>query len=399
MDKTIKPKWFSLKKTYIFIMTISIIVAIILSTLVSTFLTNSIYHNKPKSVTYKVSLDGNVLDEDSDYIVYTNGEGQTFTITKGNAVKKDYFKYYMRDLANLFIVCIIFLVCIIIGTYLFYRWKLKKPLKLFQFGIDKVSKKELDFELNYTRNDEMGLLCNAFENMRKELYTNFKEQWKAQEDRRILNAAFAHDLRTPLTVLNGQTDLLLKNIEDDKADKNKIMATLILLKKHISNMNEYTDKMSTMQRLEDLPVEKCQVVLIDFVSQMKKHLQQLAHSFQKKLEFITDIQSYSLDFDENVIMHIFENVANNAFRFANDTVKIDIKAGNHMIVTISDDGPGFSEKALLHASEPFFREKQSSRKDNFGLGLYICNILLKKHGGSLYLANLETGGACVKINI
>lgn len=397
MEKMLKPKWFSLKKTYIFIMSISVIIAIILSTLVSTLLTNTSYQNTQKSVSYKVYVDGFVLDDDTNYVVYTNDDGQMFTIARGNAVKKDYVKLYMRDLTNLFIVCIIFLVFIIIGTYLFYRLKLKKPLLLFRYGIDKVSKEELDFELNYAKNDEMGLLCNAFENMRKELYKSFQEQWKAQEDRRILNAAFAHDLRTPLTVLNGQTELLLKNIEEDRADKQKMIATLNLLKKHISKMNEYTDRMSTMQRLDDLPVEKCQVLLEEFVSQVEKNLQQLANASGKQMELIVDLQSYILDFDENVVLRVIENIANNAFRFAKEMVKIDIKAEKDMIITVSDDGPGFSDNALSHAQEPFFREKQYCGNENFGLGLYICNILMKKHGGSLSVGNQENGGAFVKI--
>ena len=264
-------------------------------------------------------------------------------------------------------------------------------------GIDKISEKELDFKIDYDKNDEMGLLCNAFENMRNELFTNFMEQWRAQEDRRIMNAAFAHDLRTPLTVLNGQTELLLKNIEDDKADKQKILTTLNLLKKHITKMNEYTNKMSAMQRLEDLPIEKHKVVVVEFVSQVEKNLQHLAHSSNICMEFNSDIGSYTLDLDENVAMRVIENIASNAFRFARNIVKIDMKVGNDMVVTITDDGPGFSKKALSHASEPFFKEEKTSGQDNLGLGLYICNILLKKHDGSLSLSNLKTGGASVKV--
>ena len=400
MDKTIKTKWFSLKRAYIFVMSISIMIAIMLSTLVSALLTKMNYRSSSKEVAYtNATFDEAALFNATSYTIFTNENGQTFTISKGNSIKKDYFRAFMRDIASLFIVCIIFLLCIIIATYLFYHWKLKTPYKLIKNGIEKISDKELNFKIDYNINDEMGLLCNAFENMRNELFTNFKEQWKAQEDRRILNAAFAHDLRTPLTVLNGQTDILLKKVEDNRADKQKIISTLILLKKHINKMNEYTSKMSSMQRLEDLPIEKHKVGLVEFFSLAEKNLQQLAQSFNKHLDMHADIKSYALDFDDTALMNVIENVANNAFRFAKATVWIDIKAESSIVITVTDDGPGFSEKALAHAYEPFFREKLKFDQDNFGLGLYICSLLLKKHNGTLSISNLKTGGACVEIKI
>ena len=400
MDKIIKTKWFSLKRTYIFIMSISIIVAIIISTLVSTLVTSINYQSSSRSVTYSSTSDPFVTDDFTDetkYKVFTYKNGQIFTVYKGNMPKNDYSVALIRDIINLIVVSILFLICIVIATYIFYRWKLKIPLRLIKNSIDKISRKDLDFTIDYIQNDEMGLLCNAFENMRRELFVSFKEQWKAQEDRRLLNAAFAHDLRTPLTVLSGQTELLLKNVENNRADKEKITSTLKLLEKHIHKIADYTNKMSAMQRLEDMPIEKKDIVLVDFFSVCKKNLLQLANSFNKKLDFSVDIQSYALEFDETVVMRVLENVSANAFRFAYDTVSIHIKADHNILVTVTDDGPGFSKKALTRALEPFFSENQKSEPENIGLGLCICNILLKKHGGSICISNRETHGACVEI--
>ncbi|NLT15786.1 MAG: HAMP domain-containing protein, partial [Clostridiales bacterium] len=99
-------------------------------------------------------------------------------------------------------------LCVIAAALLFYRNKLKKPLLLLADASDRISKNDLDFSVDYKSRDEMGRLCGSFEKMRTALEENNKSMWHAMEERRRLNAAFSHDLRTPLTVLRGYTDFL-----------------------------------------------------------------------------------------------------------------------------------------------------------------------------------------------
>ena len=60
--------------------------------------------------------------------------------------------------------------------------------------------------------DELGKLCQSFETMRASLEANSRALWDAVEERKRLNAAFSHDLRTPLTVLQGYSDFLLDTL-------------------------------------------------------------------------------------------------------------------------------------------------------------------------------------------
>ena len=93
--------------------------------------------------------------------------------------------------------------CIIAAALLFYRNKLKKPLAELMAASEKISNNDLDFSIEYDSKDELGQLCTSFEIMRTALANNFTEMWRQVEERKQLNAAFAHDLRTPLTVLKG----------------------------------------------------------------------------------------------------------------------------------------------------------------------------------------------------
>lgn len=85
--------------------------------------------------------------------------------------------------------------CIIAAALLFYRNRLKKPLVELRTASEKIANNDLDFSIDYDNNDELGQLCASFEIMRTTLADNFSKMWRQVEERKALNAAFAHDLR------------------------------------------------------------------------------------------------------------------------------------------------------------------------------------------------------------
>lgn len=102
----------------------------------------------------------------------------------------------------------------------------------------KISRNDLNFSIEYDSKDELGKLCNSFEIMRTTLAENFSDMWRQVEERRQLNAAFAHDLRTPLTVLKGYDEML------KASDDPKTRDTAAPMEKHILRME--TMKLKTI---------------------------------------------------------------------------------------------------------------------------------------------------------
>ena len=97
---------------------------------------------------------------------------------------------------------------------LFYRWKLKEPIALLLEGARRIQTHDLDFTIPAVSADELGQTCAAFEDMRLELLKTNRELWRQTEERKRLNAAFAHDLRNPITVLKGSVRLLRQDASD-----------------------------------------------------------------------------------------------------------------------------------------------------------------------------------------
>lgn len=77
---------------------------------------------------------------------------------------------------------------IVTMAFLFYRWKLKRPLELLRQASEKISANDLDFRISYDSRDEMGELIEAFENMRSTLEKNVRTLWRSVEERKKLNA-------------------------------------------------------------------------------------------------------------------------------------------------------------------------------------------------------------------
>ena len=118
----------------------------------------------------------------------------------------------LLEILQILTIPVVFCGSMIACAFLFYRRKLKKPIELLEAAYRKVAENDLDFVLRYDSMDEMGKLCEAFEKMRRSLSENNREMWRQMEERKRLNAAFSHDLRTPLTVLKGHASMLLSSL-------------------------------------------------------------------------------------------------------------------------------------------------------------------------------------------
>ncbi len=90
----------------------------------------------------------------------------------------------------------------------YYKKKLNPPIQILLREAEKIGNNELDHPCYYDSPDEMGRVCNAVDQMRIQLAERQGKIWEQMEEQRRLNAAFAHDMRTPLTVLHGYVDLL-----------------------------------------------------------------------------------------------------------------------------------------------------------------------------------------------
>ncbi len=289
------------------------------------------------------------------------------------------------DLLRLFCAPFYAAACIIAAALLFYRQKLKIPLREMRLAMEKIAANDLDFQLQYDSADELGQLCALFERMRAQLAANLAEMWEQVEARRQLNAAFAHDLRTPLTVLKGYNELQAGSPAAEA------------MRRQIDRLERYTESMSQVQRLEQLEPERRPVQLAALRSALAERAGIICGQHGKKLLVQwADAPDLAVGLDGEFFNRTANNLLENAARYAKAQVSLNLAADEAgLLLTVADDGGGFASASLARAAEPYF-SGESNRAEHFGLGLYICKLLCQRHGGWLHIVNSAGGGAEVK---
>ena len=276
-------------------------------------------------------------------------------------------------------------LCLLAAVTLFYRIKLKRPLSDLMSASTKIAENDLNFTIDYQSKDEFGQLCSSFEIMRSTLTSNLSEVWRQIEDRKRLNAAFAHDLRTPLTVLKGYGEML-QNSQDLTTRE-----TAATMEKHISRMERYIDNMSSLHRLEDMQPDFHEVSLDTLLDAMRDRADICCKTYGKSFAFLDNCTSYVLVIDRSCILRVCSNLIENAARYATTKITLVVKEQDKgLLLAVADDGPGFSKSGLYNASAPYYKEDKQD-EDHYGLGLYICRVLCERHGGYLKIENTQVG--------
>lgn len=268
-----------------------------------------------------------------------------------------------------------------IAGVLFYHLKLKRPIAVLRMGTERIRNQDLNFSMPEISTDELGQICAAFELMRAELLKTNQELWQQAEERKRLNAAFAHDLRNPITVLKGSIRLL----KSGRADEH----TLKRMDNYVQRIEQYVEAMSSIQRLEQLHVQFSEIT--DTV--LREELEETACLLAPKCAIQLSVADLKvIQIDHGIFLTVAENLMGNAARFAREKLEISLTLrGDLLCLTVSDDGSGFPERLLKHGPKPF--EKLEESPEHFGMGLYGSSLLCLKHGGELRLKNRPSGGA------
>lgn len=312
---------------------------------------------------------------------------------------KRWLLYNAMDVCKIALPVLYSVAGIIISSALFYNRKLARPIALLEKSSQQIAENNLDFIIKYDAKNEMGRLCEAFEKMRAALLESQRDMWKVMEERKQLNASVAHDLRTPITIIQGYSQYLQRNMKSGKVNEEKLLQIIGNLSESATRMEYYVDCISDIQSLEDLVLEKKEHNITDIVSESMEDFTLLAQKTGKYLLMSSDIpEDITVFLDKQAFFRIMENIVSNALRYSKQDIQIKFTLKNDsLLVSVLDDGLGFTREALLSACTPFYKE--SGSKGHMGLGLSVCSILCKKHGGFLTVSNHKEGGGMVSFEL
>ena len=283
----------------------------------------------------------------------------------------------------------------------FYKNRLKMPFALLEKGVLEIQNQNLQFSLEYESQDEMGQLLKSMDKMRETLIENYEYMWKLIEEQKQLNAAFAHDLRTPLTVLKGYCEFLSRYLPQGAVSQEKMADILLLMTKQLERLSDFSKTMKEVRNLDEYPIEKENTELFHFCKTIEGITEALNMGGDVTLSvkyLSAEMEKQKVFFDENIVLEVLDNLLSNAIRFAKSQVIVSIEIeekamGKYMYLYVEDDGKGFLDSELHKAIAPYYSSEQE--EEHFGIGLYICNMLCNLHGGTVSLANRIDGNGAI----
>lgn len=372
----------SLKQSFFLISIIFLFVGILLSAAVFLLCINQI--SKIESYPqYEIVLDGNGN--------ITSTDGSSAHLETGD--EDEQLILLLTTLQFILPILLIALSQLLAGIT-FYRLKIQKPINILKDSAKRIEQQDLAFEVEICAEDELGLLCIAFEKMRRELLHSNQELWHQMEERKRLNAAFSHDLRNPVTVLKGSAHLAIQGIHNKKISTEQLLESLTRMETYTLRIERYVETMSRVQGLEQIVLTKKAVSLKHLFSQLENTVLAMGVAGHKQISFIADQREGTIHLDQDAFFQIAENLVVNALRFAQETIQIScIVSEQELKFVVADDGQGFSPHLIKHGIAPF--QKGSEDINHFGMGLYICKLLCQKHGGSLEVENRSRGAAVI----
>ena len=280
----------------------------------------------------------------------------------------------------------------------FYRVHIAAPLAELAGAADRIAEQDLDFAIGTVRGRELGRLSETLEHMRASLLEAQRELWRTAESRRRLNAAFAHDLRTPITVLKGTVEMAQMRLRrGDTLDVDALDA----LSSQVARLERYATSMGGLTKLEDRPVERERLSADVLRGELEHHVAGVVSACGSELDLELASRSESAEsirhdmtvlLDLSLVEEVLDNLLSNACAHAVSSVTFDMMVdAGALTLVVTDDGPGFTPEALHRGCDPFFSENKSA--EHFGLGLNVSSVLCGLHGGRIALANAESGGA------
>lgn len=301
--------------------------------------------------------------------------------------------------ADLFEIILFFLLLItgLILVITHYARKFSKELLVMQDIADQIGKQNLDFTITRTRIRELNHVIDAFDHMRTELAHSLKEQWHIQQQKKKQMSALAHDIKTPLTIVRGNAELLQEtNLSAEQNSYNHFIL------QNTEQIQDYVTKMIEMAKDREELTVSSSVLFADFLNTLLENTTSLGQKKDLTIRFLPENLPKLLPFPEESMKRILTNLLDNAIHYSpvHGTVTLHAYAAHALILEISDEGCGFSSEALKHGTEEFYQADESrGSRTHFGMGLAITNQLVTSLGGTLSLGNRPDGGAVVTVEL
>lgn len=216
--------------------------------------------------------------------------------------------------------------------------------------------------------------------------------------RNALLAALSHDLRTPLTVLFGQAEILTLDLASEGSPHARQASEI---RQHVLNTTRLVNNLLDMARIQSggFNLKKEWLTLEEIVGSA---LQMLEPGLSRPVNLSLPEPLTLVYVDGPLFERVLINLLENAVKYAGSQAEIGINAhiaGQYLQLEVWDNGPGIPDGQEKSIFDKFARGNKESAVPGVGLGLAICQAIVEVHGGTISAHNRPQGGACFRVTL
>jgi len=303
-------------------------------------------------------------------------------------------------------VVLIYLLILALFTFIYSRItaaSITIPLQKLCDGTRLLREGDYSVRVDLRLKNEFAELQNTFNDMAARIEHEISLRKKSEEDRRRLILDISHDLKNPMSSIQGYAELLMKkkDMTEQECDEH-----LKIILNNSKRANRLLTELFELSQL-DSPEFSLKLLETDICEYIRQICGELVPQLERegfKYEFNIPEDSVFVLLDTDRFNRIIQNLANNTMRYnpVGTLVTVSLTVQNHQVlIDFSDDGIGIPDHLASNIFKPFVRldDSRNSKTGGSGLGLSIAKRIVEAHGGDLTLLPNKNSGSTFRITI
>lgn len=361
---------------------------------------NMIYDNLQKFGVYNTDVDGGMyiggkhpfLVKAQDFYYSDGGEGTIFVISDLNILVPQ-----IKAVAIQSAIAVLLIISFTAMILLLWIYRgIIKPLNILRIATNQIKDGDLDYSVHSETADEIGELCDDFEEMRIRLKKLIEDRLQNEEEIKELVSNISHDLKTPLTAIKGYTEGLIDGVADTPEKQDKYLKTIFM---KANDMSVLVDELAFYTKIDcnTIPYTFSAINLHDYFDDCIEDLNFDLEIKNIKITYDNDVdKSVQVVADAEQLKRVIHNIIGNSVKYIDKkSGRISIRLrdiGAYVQIEIEDNGRGISDTDIPHIFERFYRADASrnTKMGGSGLGLAIAKKIIEDHSGKIW-ASSEAG--------
>lgn len=292
----------------------------------------------------------------------------------------------------------LYMIVVFITTTLLIYWiyrSVSVPLAKLQKAARNIKEGNLDFEIRQESDDEIGQLCQDFEEMRLRLKANAEEKVAFDRENKELISNISHDLKTPITAIKGYVEGILDGVASSPEKLDKYIRTIY---NKANDMDRLIDELTFYSKIDTnkIPYTFSKINVNSYFRDCAEEVGLDMESRGIELGYFNYVnEDVEVIADAEQMKRVINNIISNSVKYLDKPkgiINIRIKdVGDFIQVEIEDNGRGIATKDLPYIFDRFYRTDSSrnSSKGGSGIGLSIVKKIIEDHGGRIWATSKE----------